>query len=222
MSVSPAKLEANRLNGAKSHGPISAVGRARSAQNAIKHGLCSTFFVLDSEDQDLYNDLLQRFMNTEKPADDVENELVARMARATWMAERAVRYQHDCFIHHPRTEEQIADDSQRIGIRFPDLEKLLRYQTMHERAYDRAANALAKHRKERAAQERGFVSQKREEAADLRKENQEARRQKQEKQRDELFEIKKSRERVKRELDGIRLLKQFPPDIQPQVAQMFG
>jgi hypothetical protein len=219
MSISEAKLDANRLNGAKSHGPVSATGRARSAQNAIKHGLCSVFNVLESEDQGMYNDLLQRFVHTEKPADDVEYELVARMARATWMSERAVRFQSGCFIHQPRTEEQVADDSQTVSLKLNELEKFMRYQTTHERAYDRAANALAKHRKEKAAQERGFVSQQRAEAAETRKEAAEARRQKQEKQREEAHELRQRRQKIKLELDQIRFLKQFPPDMHGQVLQ---
>jgi hypothetical protein len=218
MSISPAKLEANRLNAALSTGPTSAIGRAHAAQNAIKHGLCSKFTVLESEHQDDYNNLLQRFIDTEKPADDVEYELVAKMARSTWMSERAVRFQSGCFIHKPQTEELKAEDKQEMQVQLEQLEKYTRYQTMHDRAYDRAANALAKHRKERAAQERGFVSQKRAEAAEIRKENQEAQRQKQAKQRDELFEIRKRREKVKLELDQIRFVKQFPPEMQPQAA----
>ena len=34
--------------------------------------------------------------------------------------------------------------------------------------------------------------------------------------------MRQSREKIKREIDRIRLLKQFPPDMQPQVAAMVG
>jgi hypothetical protein len=74
MSISEAKLQANRENAQKSCGPVSEFGKARAAQTAIKHGLCGTFCVLESENQEEYTDLLQRFINAEKPADDVENE----------------------------------------------------------------------------------------------------------------------------------------------------
>ena len=188
MSISEAKLEANRANAAKSTGPTSKAGRARAAQNAIKHGLCSTFIVLESEDQEQYNRLLQRFMDAQQPADAIEEELVAKMARATWMSERAVRFQSGCFIHKAQTPDQKLNDEQTATMMLNELDKLMRYQTMHDRAYDRAAAALAKHRKEKLAQERGFVSKEREQAA-------EARREKREKQGDE---VSKCANRAKR------------------------
>jgi hypothetical protein len=147
MSISEAKLEANRENAQKSSGPTSRAGRARAAQNAIKHGLCSKFFVLESENQDEYNALLQRFIDAEKPIDDVEYELVAKMARSTWMSERAVRCQNACFQHHPQTDDHKAESKQNISVR-EDLDKYLRYQTTHDRAYARAAAELAKRRVE--------------------------------------------------------------------------
>ena len=194
MSISEAKLEACRVNGAKSQGPISAVGRAKAAQNAIKHGLCGKFFVLPSESQEGYNDLLQRFINAEKPIDDVEYELVAKMARSTWMSERSVRMQNACFIQQPQTEELKAESMGYISVR-DDLDKFLRYQTTHDRAYARAAAELAKRRKERAAEERRFVSQK---AAE-----------KKQAQRDELHELRKTNLQLTIELKQITILERI-------------
>lgn len=39
--TSQARLDANRRNALRSTGPRSAAGKARSAQNALKHGLAS-------------------------------------------------------------------------------------------------------------------------------------------------------------------------------------
>jgi hypothetical protein len=42
----PARAAASRQNGARSRGPKTAEGKARSAQNALKHGLCARRFVV--------------------------------------------------------------------------------------------------------------------------------------------------------------------------------
>ena len=168
MPISKRKLEANRRNAQKSSGPTSAVGKARAAQNRISHGLCGKFYVLESESQDDYNDLLERFMKAENPIDDVERELVAKMARHTWMSERAVRLQNACFRPQPRTEQE-KEGYANIAVR-SDLDLYLRYQTTNDRAYARAAAELAKRRKERQLAERGFESQKRAAAEEGRRE----------------------------------------------------
>ena len=48
---SPAQSEASRQNGARSAGPATAAGKARSARNSVRHGLSGrTFFLLPDED----------------------------------------------------------------------------------------------------------------------------------------------------------------------------
>ncbi len=164
MSISKRKLAANRANAQKSSGPTTAAGLARSSQNRIVHGLCGKFNVLESENQEDYNNLFERFLSSEQPADDVERELVAKMCRHTWMSERSVRFQDACFQHRPFTGDQRANDRQTIAV-LKDLNLYLRYQAANDRAYQRAAAELAKRRKDRAWERRGFESQKRAEAA---------------------------------------------------------
>jgi hypothetical protein len=182
MAISKRKLAANRANAQKSTGPTSSTGKETISQNSRKHGLCGAFKVLEGESQTEYDDLLERFLRTEQPADDVERELVAKMVRHTWLSERAVRVQEACFLVQPRTAEDIANGKENICVR-ADLDLYLRYQAAHDRAYQRAAHELAKRRKERLQAEVGFVSQKRAEA-------QEERREKQQAQRDELHTFK--------------------------------
>jgi hypothetical protein len=110
--------------------------------------LCGKFHVLSCEDQSEYDDLFNGFMETEKPFDDVERELVAKMARHTWMSERAVRCQEACFLVQPQTPDDEVNRQDGIAVR-TDLEMYLRYQAAHDRAYQRASNEVTKRRNER-------------------------------------------------------------------------
>ena len=182
MSISKRKLAANRKNAQKSTGPSSTAGKETVSNNAIQHGLCGRFRVLPCEDQAEYNHLVRRFLQAEQPADDVERELVAKMARHTWLSERSIRFQEACFLFQPATPEQQANERQSCGV-MKDIHVYVRYQAAHDRAYARASAELARRRKDRQLAERGFESQKRAAA-------EEERRQKRQSQRDELHPYK--------------------------------
>src|SRR5581483_146089 len=147
----------------------------RSTQNATKHGLSGgNFQVLSCENQDEYNALFERFLQAEEPVGAVERELVIKMARHTWLSERALRCQEGCFLVQPRTPEEKENRQHGIAVR-TDLEVYVRYQAAHDRAYQRASTELVKRKKDRQLAERGFVSQKRAEAAEERRDANEKR-----------------------------------------------
>jgi len=211
MSISEAKLLANQENAKKSTGPTSFAGRARSAQNAMLHGLCSVFFVLPSESQEKYNAFLQSYIDSWKPVDAVEQEMVAKMAQSMWMSERAVRLQGGCFQHFPQNEQQQLESRQDLHVKLEDLGKYQRYQTTHDRAYTRYQTNLINYRKQREAERRGFVSQARAEAA-------EARLEKREKQRDERHKLAMQKAYIEVEHKKITYLKNFGPEELPFAA----
>ena len=182
MPISKRKLAANRANAQKSTGPRSTTGLEKVSQNRTVHGLCGRFKVLPSENQAEYDDLLRRFLQAEQPADDVERELVAKMARHTWLSERAIRFQEACFLFQPQTPEQEAKERQSVGV-LKDIAVYLRYQAHHDRAYQRAAKELATRRKDRSLAARGFESQER-------KRKEEARAETRQNQRNELHSYK--------------------------------
>ncbi len=78
-----------RLNGAKSHGPTSEAGKARSSQNAIKHGLCAKKFLCTPEDQAEFDRHLAAAIAHWAPQSDYELYLVAKIARADFQHDRA-------------------------------------------------------------------------------------------------------------------------------------
>ena len=87
--VSPRKARANRLNAAKSTGPRSAEGKARSSQNARTHGLFSRRVVLPGEEIQEFLDLREQLRRCLRPQDLLELSLVDDIAVAQWRIARA-------------------------------------------------------------------------------------------------------------------------------------
>ncbi len=162
------KLQANRANAQKSTGPTSAAGKEKVSQNRTTHGLLGQFRVLPGEHQDRFDALLDQLIDDENPLGIAEIELVKKMAESMWLAQRARRYQEACFVVKPQTGDQLAGNQAEIAVR-PELERYLRYQAHHDRAYARASAELLKRRKERRLAEIGFESQKRAEADEKRR-----------------------------------------------------
>jgi hypothetical protein len=174
MKSSNRRLSANRANAQKSTGPRTEAGRSKVSQNRTVHGLTGQFRVLEGEDQEKFDALLDQYMLDEKPVGIAEVELVKKMVEHIWLSERASRFQEACFLVMDRTPEQLENVEAEIRVR-PDLERYLRYQAHHDRAYQRASNELLKRRKERLRAEFGFESQKRAEREEQRRDRKENR-----------------------------------------------
>lgn len=82
------QAEASRINGAKSNGPLTAEGRAASAQNARKHGLTGGAVVLPHESQAKYDALRDSFVNRLRPSDETELDLIQEMVDSRWRLRR--------------------------------------------------------------------------------------------------------------------------------------
>src|SRR4030042_1856755 len=111
-----AQIVANRQNSQKSTGPLTAKGKEKVAQNAVKHGLFSQKNVVISEDQVEY-DLLEGEMLEELAPDGVmESILAERIVSLTWRLKRAERMQNEAIDFKIRRE---------INSMFPELSKSL-------------------------------------------------------------------------------------------------
>ena len=97
----------NRGNAQHSTGPRSAEGKARSSQNAIKHGLTAATPVLASEDRAAYGAHCRRFLDEYQPATPTETQLVQELAGTSWRLNRIPLLEADVLDRaaNPPTEE---------------------------------------------------------------------------------------------------------------------
>jgi hypothetical protein len=98
IAVTEKRLAANRANAQKSTGPRTPEGKARSAQNAIKHGFAgSTFSVIRLEGLHEIDDLKADAVAFYRPANSQEMLAVERIALAQMQMLRAMRMESGLF-----------------------------------------------------------------------------------------------------------------------------
>jgi len=155
-----AQIAANRANSQLSTGPKTEIGKAAAARNNFCHGLApsSAFWVLPSECQSDFDNLLASFREEHQPATLTEEALVQAMAEHHWLRHRALKLEEACFDF---TTGQIID-AQKLAL-------YLRYQTVHERGFHKSLNELLKLRADRRKAEIGFERQEHARAEQTRK-----------------------------------------------------
>ncbi len=146
------RIQASRLNGAKSKGPKTPEGKLRSAGNSRRHGVLARTIVLDDERAASFTTLLAAFESELQPAGAVEQACVENMAVARWrmmrlwgMEKAGLQFQmskQDPAAHDPATKAAVAFRSLCDDSRSADL--LNRYETRYDRQYARALNLLLK------------------------------------------------------------------------------
>jgi hypothetical protein len=75
---------ASRANGARSRGPKSPEGKARSAQNSVRHGLLARAVVLPGESREKFDQLLTLINEDLRPQSAIEHLFVGKMVAAHW------------------------------------------------------------------------------------------------------------------------------------------
>jgi hypothetical protein len=95
---SQVQIEAARRNGAKSHGPVTPEGKARSSKNALKHGLATPeHILLEGEDEAAFTRLHEALIEENEPESTTEAFLVHRLAVTFWKQARADRLEAKLF-----------------------------------------------------------------------------------------------------------------------------
>lgn len=161
--TSMSKADAARANGGKSKGPTTEQGKARSAQNSLKHGLNSNTVVLRTESQEEYDQLLFDYIRLYQPVGPIEQDLVHEIAATRWRLRRILRMEAAAFDNaieraaeeNPDTAESVAFED--LAENSKALRMLNRYEGRLRRAYERAATELRHIQAARVAAEQPFM-----------------------------------------------------------------
>src|SRR3954468_6548286 len=82
------QIAANRVNAKHCCGPKTEAGKARSSQNAFKHGIDSRAEVMQCESGEDYQALVAEFYRDYAPADATERTWLDTMIRNEWLNRR--------------------------------------------------------------------------------------------------------------------------------------
>jgi hypothetical protein len=143
VAVSNARAEASRRNGAKSRGPKTSEGKARSAQNALRHGMRSLrYVVLPDECAAEFHALEEALVEELAPVGALQTVLARRIAVATWRLARADRMEVELFEERRWEDAGVGMALIRDGNGTRSFETLLRYRSAAMAEFMRALRTL--------------------------------------------------------------------------------
>jgi hypothetical protein len=137
------RAETSRLNGAKSRGPKTPEGKARSAQNALKHGMrAQKYLVLPDEDAAEFEALEAALVEELAPVGALQTVLARRVAVAAWRLARADRIETELFEERRTAGGGLGLALIRDGNGARSFDTLLRYRGAAMAEFWRALRAL--------------------------------------------------------------------------------
>ena len=143
------QIQASRVNGAKSRGPVTPEGKRNSSANALKHGLLAETIVLKSELEHRFLDVIAGIDQELQPETPIEHTLVEKMAVARWrqlrlwgMEKAAMEYQIRQLAggigHGENSATRASLAFQTLGGEARSLDLFIRYDALCDRQYLRA------------------------------------------------------------------------------------
>jgi hypothetical protein len=165
--ISEKQLLANKANALKSTGACTPEGRARSAQNARKHGFASTRFSLEGiEDPQELANLRADLFQTYQPVGPQEMFALERAALAQQQILRSYQFEAGTLSHFEDTPRELPRALYTAGRAFKNaspkgqqLPLLLRYQARAERMYRRAIDEFERLKSHRSAPPADFPNE---------------------------------------------------------------
>jgi hypothetical protein len=150
--MSNARAEASRRNGARSRGPKTAEGKARAAQNALKHGMRALKYVVLPDESAVEFVALQRALFEElAPEGALQLVLARRVAIAAWRLARADRLEAEVLESRSYDGANPGVALIRDGNGTRSVETLLRYRGAAMAEFMRALRTLKELQAEQAA-----------------------------------------------------------------------
>jgi hypothetical protein len=104
--TSEAQLNANRINGAKSRGPVTPEGKLASSRNSLAHGLLSEAIILEGESADRFNALHDSLVAEFGPETPTECGLVETMVVCRWRLMRVWILENSAVSHEIRKQAE--------------------------------------------------------------------------------------------------------------------
>ncbi|MHC4442745.1 MAG: hypothetical protein ACYTA5_09140, partial [Planctomycetota bacterium] len=158
--ISQKQLQANRQNAKKSTGPQTPEGKARSSQNALKHGLLARQILINDDDPNEktedFDQLLSDLVDELQPDGRIQSLLVQRIAVCYWRLRRAYRFEAQSLIRQREDEFSPFEELARsVSGRKPEpfarilpyekrMTLLVRYESMIDRQLNKAMTQLQK------------------------------------------------------------------------------
>ena len=140
---SNARAEASRKNGAKSRGPKTPEGKARAAQNALKHGMrAQKYVLLPQEDAAAFAALETAIVAELAPEGVLQTLLARRVAVAAWRLERADRMEAEVLEFRSYEDANAGLALIRDGNATRSFDTLMRYRSAAMAEFWRALKTL--------------------------------------------------------------------------------
>jgi hypothetical protein len=150
------RAEQSRINGARSRGPATEIGKAASSQNRVRHGLLARTIVLKGESWRRFSTLLNRLRGEFLPEGPVETALVDTIAACCWRRMRLWSLEKAAINHEVQNNALVYDPPTQVAIAWRNLsdtgrslDLLSRYEGRLDSQYDRAIRRLEQLQKRR-------------------------------------------------------------------------
>jgi hypothetical protein len=141
--ISRARAEASRKNGAKSRGPRTPEGKARAAQNALKHGLrAEKYLVLPAEDAGAFAQLEAALFDELAPEGALQTGLACQITSAAWRLARVDRMEAELLTFRDRDERNLGLAVCRDAHSAHVLPTLVRYRAAAHAEFARSLRTL--------------------------------------------------------------------------------